>query len=421
MRPNTRPFPPVLMPLALGLLTCTMLGPAPLAHAQGPLLTPQQAGREAYWYFESQRQTNVQRQLGLIDTMRWLNGLPNRYTGLRNSPSLAAIYSGATEGLVPGGYVFEPWPYVPGDIYGFQWDDLGSQPVGNDIVFDGPNRYSYRNTYSSQPVATPPVAAPQNVPPPPVAAMPFDPDPAAIAARERKVAVPAEMAGAGPGGPVVEGALAAAGRAFRSGRVAEALKMLEAVPAESPRRPQADLLRSHVLFAMGRFNEAATVLRQAVAKLPPEAYSATLQGLERDYPNPEAYTGRLRQLERTITESPPEPSLRLLLGYHYGYLGFLPEAVTELSQALQLNPDDAAAGALQRHYVQMLEGPAAAAPAAPPLGQEPAAPHPQRQPGHDGNAAPAAPPDAAPPAVGPPQGAPPRVRRAEAAEGRRSF
>src|SRR5690606_20182806 len=137
------------------------------------------AGRESYYYFESQRQANIQSQIGWIDTMRWLNGLPSRYTGLRNSPSLAAIYSGATEGLVPGGYVFEPWPYVPGDIYGFQWDDLTSQPIGNDLTFDGPNRYSYRAVYAPDgPPAPGPAAAGT-----PAAPLPFDPAPAAIAAR----------------------------------------------------------------------------------------------------------------------------------------------------------------------------------------------------------------------------------------------
>lgn len=353
MQPTIRSLIPAAALLAAVLTTCPLVHPGP-AYGQRSLLTPQQAGREAYWYFESQRQANVQGQLGWIDTTRWLNGLPNRYTGLRNSPSLAAIYSGATSGLVPGGYVFEPWPYVPGDIYGFQWDDLGSQPIGNDMVFAGPNRYSYRAVYD----ADAPAAGPNAPPAEPAVALPFDPDPAAIAAREPRAAVAAPAA-VEPGPDPVAGdfrqALAAASRALQAGNPEAALQALDAVAADAAQRPWADLLRSHAMFALGRFDEAAAALRPALAALSWEQQQRLLQGFEHDYPSPKAYTARLRQLEQAIAAAPVDAELRLLLGYHYGYLGFLPEGVTELSQVLQLQPDDTVATELQRQWLQRLE------------------------------------------------------------------
>lgn len=339
--------------LASALCTWLLVQPGP-AHAQGPLLTPQQASRESYYYFESQRQANIQSQIGWIDTMRWLNGLPSRYTGLRNSPSLAAIYSGATEGLVPGGYVFEPWPYVPGDIYGFQWDDLTSQPIGNDLTFDGPNRYSYRAVYAPDgPPAPGPAAAGT-----PAAPLPFDPAPAAIAAREPRV-VPQNPAAVEPAPRAaaidIRQALNAARRALKAGKPEAALAALEPIAADAAQRPWAELLRSHALFFMGRFEEAAVALRPAVAALPWEQQQRVLQGFEQDYPSGKAYTDRLRQLEQAIAAKPRDPQLRFLLGYHYGYLGFLPEGVTEFSQVLQLTPDDAEAAQLQRQWTQQLD------------------------------------------------------------------
>ena len=400
MQPTIRSLVPASALLAATLATCWFVHPAP-AYGQGPLLTPQQAGRESYWYFESQRQANVQRQLGWIDTTRWLNGLPNRYTGLRNSPSLAAIYSGATTGLVPGGYVFEPWPYVPGDIYGFQWDDLGSQPIGNDVVFAGPNRYSYRAVYD----ADAPAASPNAPPAEPAAALPFDPDAATIAAREPRVAVPPPPAAGEPApGPLagdVRQMLAAAKQALAAGNPEAALQALDAVAADAAQRPWADLLRSHALFAVGRFDEAAAALRPALAALPWEQQRRVLQGFERDYPSAQAYTARLRQLEQAIAAAPREVELRLLLGYHYGYLGFLPEAVTELSQVLQLQPDDPEAAQLQRQWLQRLDQ--QQAPAVPPAVVPPAVPANRDQPRDQQQ----------------PQPQQPKPRQAEA--GRRSF
>jgi len=354
---------PCLVPASARLAPATLVAAfagwlaalAAPAVAQGPLLTPQEASRESYWFFESQRQANTQRQIGWIDTMRWLSGLPSRYTGLRNSPSLAAIYSGATEGLVPGGYVFEPWPYVPGDIYGFQWDGLGSQPIGNQVTFGGPNRYSFRPLY---PADAPPGTPPGAMVTPPVASLPFAPDPAASAAREPRV-VPQPPAAIEPqpraAATDVRRAWATARQALKAGNAEAVLAALEPIAADAAERPWADLLRSHALFALGRFEEAAAALRPALETLPWDQQQRVLQGFEHDYPSGKAYTARLRQLEHAIAAAPLEPQLRLLLGYHYGYLGFLPEAVTELSQVLQLEPDDTVAAELQRQWMQRLE------------------------------------------------------------------
>ncbi len=341
---------------ALALLPVAIGGEA--ARAQSPILTPQQAARQSYLRNEPLRENRARLQIDAIDTMRWWGGLPSRYTGLRGAPSLAAIYSGATTGLVDGNYVFEPWPYVPGDIFGFQWDDLVAQPIGNRITFNGPNRYTYEPVFPQPQEVAPPaaavvaergpaVAAATPAVPPLLARPPFDPAPFDPA--------PFDPAPLGPGAPGGDGlgpvlppdqALAEASRTFRRGDSQGALTLIEQVPPQAPKRPLAELLKSHALFAIGEFEESANALRIALAQLPPQKWGLIMKSFRDYYPNTDRYTEQLRALEAFVAREPRSAAGRFLLGYHYGYLGYAPEAAAELHQVLLLSPGDNLTNAL---------------------------------------------------------------------------
>jgi hypothetical protein len=156
-----------------------------------------QAGLDAYRLGEEKRQVGMAQQLYLNDQMRFWNGYPTStgqtiYYGYL-SPAAAAAYGYSTPyygygGVGPlmtranldyvyaygggsqwGGYgqygysplsVFQPWPYVPGDIYGYPaYYPPARQPIGQTQVQTGPNRWE------SHPVYNPPITNYQAMPP----------------------------------------------------------------------------------------------------------------------------------------------------------------------------------------------------------------------------------------------------------------
>jgi len=176
-----------------------------------PAVTPQpavvrpydgiQAGLDAFRLAEEQRQVGVAQQLFLNDQMRFWNGYPTSrgattYYGYLPPAAAAAYgYAGAAYGYPSslygyagplltranldytyaygagplwGGYsnwgyplsVFQPWPYVPGDIYGYRaYYAPARQPVGQQQLQTGPNRWE------SHPVYDPPLTDYQPLPP----------------------------------------------------------------------------------------------------------------------------------------------------------------------------------------------------------------------------------------------------------------
>ena len=66
--------------------------------------------------------------------------------------------------------VFEPWPYVPGDIWGYRLPAPIAQPIGHESRQVGPNKWTYRPLYPGplvlQPVVTtgPRAAVPRTAP-----------------------------------------------------------------------------------------------------------------------------------------------------------------------------------------------------------------------------------------------------------------
>jgi hypothetical protein len=137
-----------------------------------------QAGLDAFSLAEEQRRANLAAQIQTNDAVRAAAGLPTTrgetiyyYGGY--SPygvipwDAAYAYGYSRSGLFGrrttvygyGGPVFTPWPYVPGDIYGYRTVPTVRQPIGQRQEQTGENRWE------SHPVYDPPVPAYRPLPP----------------------------------------------------------------------------------------------------------------------------------------------------------------------------------------------------------------------------------------------------------------
>jgi hypothetical protein len=145
-----------------------------------------QAGIDAYQLGEERRQANLRNQIAANDAARAASGLPT------TRGETIYYYNGYAPGVVPwdsayaygGAYgygntfgyartglfgrrvvsfstgpVFTPWPYVPGDIYGYRTYPQVRQPIGqHQVQID-------ENTWESHPVYDPPVTPHRVMPP----------------------------------------------------------------------------------------------------------------------------------------------------------------------------------------------------------------------------------------------------------------
>jgi hypothetical protein len=119
--------------------------------------------------FEAQRRGAIALQLETQEALRARSGFNSRlYPGLRPY-SLESIYAGLANPLGARSWgspdVFEPWPFVPGDIYGRQFDFGAQTPLGHVTTYTGPNSYVYEPFYAAP-------LAPQTAPPPAQAVLP---------------------------------------------------------------------------------------------------------------------------------------------------------------------------------------------------------------------------------------------------------
>lgn len=119
----------------------------------------EQATWDAYARGEAQRVEMIDRMLNRIDQMRWYRGLPPRTAGPyadRYPPSLSYAYAtgrlGTLGASAPRYYaapydIFTPWPYVPGDIWGFPDVTSVPQSIGQRQLQTGPNRWESHPVY----------------------------------------------------------------------------------------------------------------------------------------------------------------------------------------------------------------------------------------------------------------------------------
>jgi hypothetical protein len=112
---------------------------------------------------DRQRRRTIDRQIRLVDNMTWYAQPPGYY---RYRPDVATVYAYGWPGAVPRvvrrsywyqnyvvpylpRVVFEPWPLVPGRVYGYPYVDRAEQPLGHKVIRTGPNGYVYRPVYPS--------------------------------------------------------------------------------------------------------------------------------------------------------------------------------------------------------------------------------------------------------------------------------
>jgi len=131
-----------------------------------------QAGQDAYQAAEAERHAAIDQQRNTIEQMKWYNTWA--YRGY--APTLSNIYANGYSynprrvyrqairyGSPP---VFQPWPRVPGDIYGYPYYGAVRQPAGHEKTYTSPNGYVYR------PRMPPPAPSPSSPPAPPATPAP---------------------------------------------------------------------------------------------------------------------------------------------------------------------------------------------------------------------------------------------------------
>jgi hypothetical protein len=240
--------------------------------------------------------------------------------------------SGSMSALAPMG----PAPYRPSAALAFGPYDLLSgfapayltarQPIGHEIIPTSANGYVYQPVFADPP---PPVQSP-SLPP-----------------MNGNVLIGSTQPGAAPAAwpNVSPDRMQTAVASFQAGQYDVVVQQTVALLAADPRNGPAQLLQSHAWFALGKFPEATAALRQALATLPSSQWGMILDRY-RDYYRSTRYTALLRALEQSIAIHPAQADLRLLVGYHYGYLGYPPAAASQLAEAARLAPSDETAQSL---------------------------------------------------------------------------
>jgi tetratricopeptide (TPR) repeat protein len=130
--------------------------------------------------------------------------------------------------------------------------------------------------------------------------------------------------------------------AFMQGDYATALSKVNQAITKVPNDTSLHEFRSLVLFATGKYKEAAGAI-YAVLSAGPGWNWSTLSGL---YPSTDVYTQQLRALEAYRKQHPDAADAHFLLAYHYLTCGKTDAAAKELKDVVRINPQDQLASQL---------------------------------------------------------------------------
>ena len=128
----------------------------------------------------------------------------------------------------------------------------------------------------------------------------------------------------------------AARNAFMQGDYTTALAQANQAIAQVPNDTVLHEFRGLVLFALGRYKEAAAA-DYAVLSAGPGWDWTTLSAL---YPNVEVYTAQLRALEQYAKSHPAASDAKFLLAENYLTCGYTDAAAVQLKEVVQLDPKD---------------------------------------------------------------------------------
>lgn len=126
---------------------------------------------------------------------------------------------------------------------------------------------------------------------------------------------------------------------FRQGNYVAALESANAAVAESPGDGALHEYRALVLFALGKFSEAAGVLNPVLAGGPGWDWTTMVKL----YDHRDTYARQLTALEQYTLAQPEAADAHFLLGYHFMVCGHLPEATYQFRLASDLQPRDSIA------------------------------------------------------------------------------
>jgi tetratricopeptide (TPR) repeat protein len=124
--------------------------------------------------------------------------------------------------------------------------------------------------------------------------------------------------------------------AFRDEDYLTALSAVDEAISYQPGDAALHEYRALVLFALGKYRDAAGVLHPLLAS-GPGWDRATMTGL---YGSEDSYLAQLGKLEQYVAATPDQPAPRFLLGYHYLVGGELDRAAAEFDEVARLRPED---------------------------------------------------------------------------------
>jgi tetratricopeptide (TPR) repeat protein len=153
-----------------------------------------------------------------------------------------------------------------------------------------------------------------------------------------------------------EQVFSAARDSFKAGDYSRALDLADQVLKQTPNAPVVHEFRALCLFALKRYDEAASVA-YAVLSAGPGWNWSTMIGL---YPDVDPYTNQLRALEAAAKTDPSSSSLQFLLAYHYLVQGHEDVAASQFEKVAKLQPNDQ----LSASFVKALKKAAEPAPTA---------------------------------------------------------
>jgi tetratricopeptide (TPR) repeat protein len=124
--------------------------------------------------------------------------------------------------------------------------------------------------------------------------------------------------------------------AFQAGNYDQALQLTDQALKALPADETIHEFRAQVLFALGRYDEAAATLYSVLAVGPGWDWS-TLVGL---YPSVDVFTQKQRALEDAVRQNPDSAAGRFVLAYLYLAQGHNDAAIQELERVTQIQPKD---------------------------------------------------------------------------------